>query len=42
MENLLQQSGTALFDGGGQSGLARAGRSDRCPAQRHRSSDHQT
>jgi hypothetical protein len=42
MANLLQQFGAAFLNGAHQSGLTHAGRSDRRPTQRHRSSDHQT
>jgi hypothetical protein len=40
--DLLQQSGTALLNGGGQSGLTHAGRSYRRRAQHHSRSHHQS
>jgi hypothetical protein len=40
--DLLQQSGAALLNGGGQTGLTHAGRSYRRRAQRHGRSHHQS
>jgi hypothetical protein len=39
--DVLQQSGAALLNGGGQSGMTYAGRSDGRPAQRHCRCNHQ-